>query len=171
MNQPMGRVVALQYRNVARQPGGHPTVPVLRVYLRTHTDEIEHHDLLNGSYTAQNAALQFMALHGFRPSELDSYTNVEDDQLLVPIAPMPEAESWGLARTALAGGEQALTDAEWFEGLDTDGDDESPSAPAGGGSPDPGTGNRGGVEDPSDPDIDAEVADEDSDAGVEVTVE
>jgi hypothetical protein len=171
MNQPMGRVVALQYRNVARQPGAHPTVPVLRVYLRTHTDEIEHHDLLNGGYTVQNAALQFMALYDFRPSELSTYTNVEDAQLLVPIAPMPQDASWGLARTALLGGEQALTEAEWFEGVDTDPDDESDSAPAGDGSPDPGTGNRGGVEEPSDPDIEAEVADEESDAGVEVTVE
>lgn len=177
MNQPMGRVVALDMRNVARQPGAHPTVPVLRVHIRTHTGKMVHHDLPNGNYTVQNAALQFMALHGYRPSEIEgrteTYVNVEDDKLVIPIAPMPP-DSWGLAQDAMSGAEKALREAEWFDGADIEDGDETPQQAAGGGSPDPGTGNRGGVEEPSEPEQDTGVAVEkapdESDAGVGVVV-
>jgi hypothetical protein len=171
MNQPLGRVVALQFRNVAAQPGAHPTMPVLRVYIRTPMRTVEHHDLPNGNYVVQNPALQFLALHGYKPSDIDgTHMNIEADKVILPIAPMPADDSWGLAQDAMSGGEQALREAEWFDGGDI-GDAEQTPQHGAGGSPDPGTGNRGGVEEPSDPEPKVGVADDDSDAGFEVTVE
>ena len=163
MNQPMGRVVALDMRNVAQQPGAHPTVPVLRVYIRMHTGDMVHHDLLNSNYTVQNAALQFMALYGYRPSTIEGYTetyvNVEDDMLVLPIAPMPAQESWGLAQDAMSGGEKALREVEWFSGADIKDGEKPDSPPAGGGSDGDGGGHIG-----------VEKTDEDSDAGINVEV-
>jgi hypothetical protein len=83
---------------------------------------------------------------------------------------MPRDQSWGLAQDAMSGGEQALREAEWFDGADIEDGEQTPQHGAGG-SPDPGTGNRGGVDEPSEPEPEVGVAPEDSDAGVEVTVE
>lgn len=171
MDQPLGRVVALQFRNIATQPGAHPTMPVLRVYIRTPMRTVEHHDLPSGNYVVQNAALQFLALHDYKPSDIEgTHMNIEDDTLVLPIAPMPREDSWGLAQDAMSGGEQALREAEWFDGVDIEDGEQTPQHGAGGG-PDPGTGNRGGVEEPSEPEPEVGVASEESDAEFEVTVE
>lgn len=175
MNQPLARVTALQYRNIAVQPGGHPTMPVLRVHLHTHEDAHDHHDLPNGDWGVQNAALQFMAKWGWQPSALDgTMARVRDDQVLVPIAPSGEnmPGDWGLSQSALHGAQEALENAEWFDpDPGVDGDSAPHSAAHGGGGPDPGTGNRGGVDHESeDEGVTAELADEDSDAGINVTI-
>jgi len=120
MIQPMGRIVALDMRNVAREPGGDPTVPVLRVHMQTHSNEVDHHDLINDDYSVQNSALQFMALYGYQPSDIngrsETYINVEEGNIIVPIVPKEGEASWGLSRSALRGGERALREAEWFNG-------------------------------------------------------
>jgi hypothetical protein len=179
ITQPLGRVVALQFRNIAMRPGGHPTTPVLRVHLRVPDGSYHHHDLVNGDWALNNEALQFLALHGYRPSNIggadSTIRNCMDDNLVIPVAPTDHAwhdQSWGIARTAMQGGQEALQEAEWFDATDgTRDDEESADAAVSGSEPDPGTGNRGGVEEPSDDGVSAELADEDSDAGIEVTVE
>jgi len=80
--------------------------------------------------------------------------------LVLPIAPMPEESSWGLAQDAMRGGEQALKESEWFDGADIEDEEAPPQNVPGGGSDDDGGGHVG-----------VEKADEDSDAGIEVTVE
>lgn len=168
--QPMGHITALQYREapIYMEGGGAPAkkINVVRVHFRTPDGNMDHHDLTNMGWTIQNPVLQFMALHGYRPTSRDgTFMDIEDGDCYVPIvSKTPEREDWFLAEAALAGGEAALEDAEWF-GTDSDEDGGSgPSdGPGGGGSPDPGTGNRGGVE--------MREADEDSSAGIEVVVE
>lgn len=151
MNQPMGRVVALQYRSIGPRLNG----AVVRVHIRTHMDTMDHHDLPNPAWMIHNPTLQFMAVYGLQPSAVDgTYQNVEDEQILVPI--IPRGDGWAIAGQALAEGKQALEQADWFDGADdSDDGDGSGGAPHGGGSPDPGTGNRGGVEGPSDVDAEA----------------
>lgn len=182
MNQPLGRLVALQFRNIAAQPGAHPTVPVLRVHLRVPDGSYHHHDLMNGGWLINNEALQFLALWGYKPSDIggddSTMRDCLPDKTCVPIAPVnnqwDDDAEWGLAQSAMEGGQDALRDADWFDGDDSTkgGDDNDQSG--GGGGPDPGTGNRGGVEEPSDPeeaDVTAEVAPEESDQGVTVNIE
>jgi uncharacterized membrane protein YgcG len=152
----MGRVVALQYVSKG-------IADVLRVHLRTHVDTMDYHDLPNGDYVVQCPALQFMALHGFQPSDLDTFTNVEDVQLLIPIAPI--ADGWGLARAAMEGGEDALRDAEWFGGPDRGNHGGGGGGPHGGGGD-----GGGGAGARDDVDIDVEVErDESGDSGVKVS--
>jgi hypothetical protein len=182
MSQPLGRLVALQFRHVAPQPGAHPTMPVLRVHLRAPDGDYYHHDLPNGDWQLNNESLQFLALWGYKPSDIGSHNDTMRDCIpdttCVPIAPTGNAwddTDWGLAETAMEGGQDALREADWFDADDSTkgGDDSNQSG--GGGGPDPGTGNRGGVEEPSEPEEDtgvsAEMAPEESDQGVTVNVE
>lgn len=196
MNQPLGRLVALQFRNIAAQPGAHPTVPILRVHLRVPDGSYHHHDLMNGDWLINNDALQFLALWGHKPSDIggDSSPSSDEgsvsdsvpspsredstmrdclpDKTCVPIAPTGGGE-WALAQTAMEGGQDALRNADWFNGDDsTKGGDDG--GMGGGGSPDPGTGNRGGVENDEPEEetgVTAEMAPEESDQGITVNVE
>lgn len=174
INQPLGRLTAIQYREAAIPVGDGRvgSIDVVRLYFRAPDGSEHEFDLASNHWHTSNTALQFMALYGYQPTELDgTLHDAYDDQVVFPIAPTPEEGGWGLAQVALEGGEEALEDAEWFEpSVGADGSDR-PSAPSGAGGPDPGTGNRGGVEEPSDADVTAELADHDSDAGVEVCLE
>lgn len=168
LTQPMGRVTALQYRNVAPPQGNFPTMPVLRVHIKTFDGATDHHDLLNKSYTVQNKALQFMALYDFRPTEIEG-TMVEPDNLAVPVAPTPNNGVWGLAAAAMNGGERALKRAEWFNGVDIQNDDGTEQQPTQGGNSD--GGGRGGEAVTDDEhDVVLDLADEESDAGVNITI-
>lgn len=157
MDQPLGRVVALQYRSVGQMLTG----SVLRVHIRTHMDTYEYTDLPNTHWRLENPALQFLALQGYRPSDLDgTMHDAKPEQILLPIAPDPP-DSWGLGANALEGGKEALEEAEWFDGGSMSDGANPDSAPPGGAEPDPGTGNRAGV------DIEQ---DEEGDSGITVKV-
>lgn len=175
MNQPLGRLTALQYRHIAPQPGGHPTMPVLRVHFRAPDAEHYHHDLPNGNWALTNASLQFMALWGYQPSELGgTMHDATADKTLIPVTPTGNG-GYAIAQTAMQGGQEALREAEWFDPEVAGVQGEEPThGPTGGPGPDPGTGNRGGVEDPSEAEDDSGVTAEltpEADTGIEVTVE
>lgn len=129
MNQPMGRVVSVQYYDAGQQLQG----DVFRVHIRIHTGELSHQDLPNGNWAVTNPTLQFMALHGLRPSNIDgTYTNVEESRIVVPIAPHEHQDGWGIARDALRGGREALEDAEWFgEGVEVESSQTAQRPPGG----------------------------------------
>lgn len=168
MMQPMGRIVALQYREAAvyLDGGRAASTDVLRLYIRTHEGEMDTFDLPNTEWALNNSALQFMALYGYQPTDLDhdsTVLDIEDDTLMVTLAPDPTG-GWGLTEVAMSGGREALDEAEWFDpDVDVEAADGAHSAVNAPPGPDPSTGNRGGV--------DMEVSDGDSDTGVEVTVE
>lgn len=171
--QPLGRLVALQYREAAfyTDDGRAGSFDVLRLHLRGPDGEMYEHDLPNRGWNETNAALQFMAKWQYQPTSLDhTLTNVEDDHVLMPLA-YTDGE-YKLAQAAMSGAQRALRNAEWFDPDLGNYADESgaqkPHAPPG---PEPGSGNRAGVEEPSEGDgVSAELADEDADAGVEVNV-
>jgi hypothetical protein len=176
VNQPMGRLEALEYREAAFYAGNGQvgSIDVLRVHFRAPDGDYYHHDLPNGQWALGNDALQFMAKWGYQPTALDgTYHDTHDDQVLVPIAVAPEEmeQVWALGQQAMQGGQQALEDAEWFsEDVGPDGEENRSHGPPGGGGPDPGTGNRTAVDDEEQGGVSAEMAGEDSDQGVEVTV-
>jgi hypothetical protein len=168
MNQRLGRVTEVAYRSI----GPTLTTDALRVHFRTPMDTMDSHDLPNGRWSLQCPALQFMALYGLQPTAIDgTRCSVESEGIVVPV--MRAQDGWTLDQSALAGGEAALKSVEWFDGPHVVDDDGSAQKPSGGGSSDPGTGNRGGVEDPSEPSEETGVTVEkaDGDAGIEVTVE
>lgn len=173
----MARLENLQYReSTFYAPDGQVgSVEVLRIYFRTHEDEHDQFDLPNGGWQLSNKALQFLAKWGYRPSDIGDHDSAmrdcHDDQVLIPIAPDGEEDGWGLAEEAMQGAQEALEDAEWFASDAGEESSESGSdAPGGGGSPDPGTGNRGAVDDASQGGVSAEMAGEDSDRGVNVHI-
>lgn len=169
ITRPFGRLVALQYRDF--QPKHAVDTSVFVVHFRTPEDEIHEEILGNVVWSLDNRALQFMALYGYQPTALEgTMHNVEDDQILVPIA--PDDDGWGLSQAAMVGSRAALEEAEWFDpDVAPNATDEANNGPLGGGSPDPGTGNRGAVDDEDQGGVSAEMAGEDSDAGVNVVVE
>jgi len=196
VNVPHGRLLAIQYREAAFYTGDGRagSADVVRVHFRTPDDECHHHDLPNGQWGLQNPALQFMAKWGYKPSLIgdsapsrrdgegktgvspvaddSAMRDCEDDMQLIPVARNPQEGDWLLHREAMSDAQEALEDAEWFDpDLDIEGDGGPSDGGFGGGSPDPGTGNRGAVDDAEQGGVSAEMAGEDSDAGVEVTVE
>ena len=160
MNQPMGRLEALQYREASfyMEDGRVGTADVFRVHFRAPDGEYYYHDLPNDRWDTDNGALQFMALWGYQPTALDgTMHNAHPDKIIVPIAPIED--DWKLAQAAMEGGEKALERVEWFDpSLGANGDSGPPDDPNGGGN----DGDGGGVS--------AKVADEDSDVGIEVVV-
>lgn len=192
MQQPMARVVKLEYRDI--NPKVKIDTSAFIVYLRGPDGEIHEHPLENPEWMIHNPTLQFMALYNFKPSDIEgtamnvagsssdpaidsddeSSEEVEDANWLLPVAPDGD-DGYLLAENVLEGGIEALEDAEWFSASDdSDGADGDDSDPHGGGGPDPSTGNRGGVEEPSEAEEDTGVTAEltpDEDTGVEVTVE
>jgi hypothetical protein len=175
MGVPMGRLVALQFREAAfyTDDGRAGSIDVMRVHLRCPDGDVHEHDLPNGAYNIENAALQFMAKWGYQPTDWpddSAYLDTEDDQVLVPVAPM--GDGFGLAQTAMRDAREALEDAEWFDSDQSEDDDSGPSdGPGGAPGPDPGTGNRGAVDDAEQGGVSAEMAGEESDQGVTVAVE
>lgn len=161
VGRPLGRVVALQFANIAKQAGGYPTMPVLRVHVRPpNPNGLFSHNIPNQNWSVGNAALQFMALHGFKPSDLDgTFENVEVEQIIVDISPSEDGASWRLAQSAFTGGERALREAEWFSGASVS--DEQENSSQGGGNDD----------DDDDGSPTVEKAPEDSDAGFNIVVE
>jgi len=177
VNVPHGRLLAIQYREAAFYTGDGRagSVDVVRVHFRTPDDEVHHHDLPNGQWGLQNAALQFMAKWGYKPSLIggddSAMRDCEDDMQLIPVARNPEEGDWLLHREAMSDAQEALEEAEWFDpDLDTDGDSGPSDGPGGAPGPDPGTGNRGAVDDAEQGGVSAEMAGEESDAGVNVRV-
>lgn len=192
MNQPMARVVKLEYRD--QNPKVAMDTSVFVVHLRGPDGEIHEHPLENPEWMIHNPTLQFMAVNGFKPSDIEGTAmnvapsrsagatdsdgeaseEVKDWQWLIPVAPDGDG-GYLLAAHVLEGGIEALEDAEWFSASDnSDGSDDDHSGPHGGGGPDPSTGNRGGVEEPSDEEEDTGVTAEltpEKNAGVEVKVE
>lgn len=184
MNQPMGRLEALHFREAAfyTNDGRVGSIDVLRVHFRAPDGDYYEHDLQNGDWRITNQALQFLAKWGYRPSQIGDHDSTmrdcHDDQILLPLAPNEGADGglgYGLAQTALSGGREALKDATWF---DTEDDEEStddrPDGPQSGPGPDPGTGNRAGVDHDADETEDSgvtvEKAHADSNAGMTVNV-
>lgn len=169
MNQPMGYLHGIQYRDAAvyLDDGRATSMDVIRVHFNTHEGEMDYFDFPNGAWDVGNGGLQFMALYGYRPSDFahdSAFLDTSDDGVLVPLAPDPREGGWGLAQTAMSDGREALEEAEWFDPeVEIEPADDAQSAPQAPPGPDPGTGNRGGV--------DMEKADEDSDQGVTVKVE
>lgn len=176
MNQPMGRLEGIQYREATFYTGDGRvgSIDVLRIHFRAPDGDYYEFDLQNGNWSLGNAALQFMALWGYQPSELDgTYHDAHDDQILVPIAPLDQSTDpdWGLAETAMSGGREALEEAEWFDPeIGQDGDSGPSNGPGGASGPDPGTGNRGAVDDPEQGGVSAEMAGEESDQGITVNI-
>ena len=191
MNQPMARVVKLEYRDM--NPKVKMDASAFIVHLRAPDGEMYEHPLENPEWMVHNPTLQFMALYNFKPSDIegtsspsqegdsasepsgsDTSMNVEDANWLLPVAPDGDG-GYLLAAHVLEGGIEALEDAEWFSASDdSDGSDGDHSGPHGGGGPDPSTGNRGGVEEPSEESEDTGVSAEltpEKNAGVEVKVE
>lgn len=168
MHQPMGRVVALQYKDV--QPKMAADTSVLFVHIRTHEDQMVEFPLDNPQYMVHNQSLQFMAVYDIKPSDIDgTYMNVEDWMWTVPLGKTPDG-GWGLAAHIFEGAASTLQSKDWFDAAD-DSDGDGKSQATGGGSPDPGTGNRGGVDhDAEGDDVSAELADEQSNAGVNVNI-
>jgi hypothetical protein len=174
MNVPHGRLLALQYREAAFYTGDGRvgSLDVVRVHFRTPDDEVHHHDLPNGQWAINNAALQFMAKWGYQPTALDgTYHDLEDEFQLIPVARNPQEGDWLLHQAAMNGAQEALKEAEWFDpDLGGNGDSDGPDGPGGAPGPDPGTGNRGAVDDAEQGGVSAEMAGEESDAGVTVNV-
>jgi hypothetical protein len=172
MYQPIGRVVKLEYRDM--QPMTTMDTSVLVVHIRGPDGEMYEHPLENSEWSLHNDTLQFVALNDFKPSDIDGTAmDVEQWEWYTPVA--PTGDGFALAETVLDGGEEALREAEWF-GSDkaTNDADDDHSGPDGGGGPDPSTGNRGGVEEPSEAEEDTGVTAEitpDKNSGVEITVE
>lgn len=174
MNQPMARVVKLEYRD--QNPKMAADTSAFVVHLRAPDAEIYEHPLQNPQWMAGNPALQLMALNNFQPTDIEGTSmNVEDWQWLLPVAPDGDG-GYLLAENVLEGGVEALRDAEWFSASDdSDGSDGDHSGPNSGPGPDPGTGNRGGVdhdaeEEEAEDGVSAELTPE-ADTGVEVHVE
>jgi hypothetical protein len=167
---PLGRVLELEYRD--QQPKMKMDTSAFVVHFRGPDGDTHEHPLDNPEWVIHNPTLQFMALHDFKPTDVDGTAmGVEDAQWLLPIAPDGD-DGYLLASEVLDGGVEALEDAEWFNTNhgeeSTDGDHR---APHGGGGPDPSTGNRGGVEhEDEEGGVSAELTPED-DTGVEVIVE
>jgi len=160
MDQPeTAHVVRLRYRDM--QPKYKVDANALIVEFRALDGEIYQHELPNDKWLVQCPALQFMAVNGFKPSDIKGTSmNVEDWNLIIPV--VSEGGEYGLAASIFANGESALRRADWFSADDSTKDDDGSGGPSAGGSPDPGTGNRGAV--------DMNMAEEDSDAGVEVKI-
>lgn len=172
VNQPMGRVVKLEYRDKAPKMAADTSAFV--VHIRGPDGEMHEHPLQNPEWMIHNVTLQFMAVNGFKPTDIDGTSmNVEDWQWLVPVSPDGDG-GYLLAQHVLEGGVKALQDAEWFASSDDSDDaDSDDSGPNGGGGPDPGTGNRAGVnhdEEVEDTGVTAELT-PDENTGVQVTVE
>jgi len=133
INQPLARLVALQFRqtgNVPQQP-----VPILRIYLRAPDGDMHTHDLPNGGWTVDNAALQFLAKWGYRPSDIgegdSTMRDCEPDTTVVPVVPDGDG-SYLLAQHAMKDAESALRESEWFDGGDNSTEQETAEIAAGG---------------------------------------
>jgi len=101
---------------------------------------VHHSDLLNTNWSVGNPTLQFMALYGLRPRDMDV------GEYIIPVVHTGDNE-YELAASAMSGGEAALEQAEWFNpDIELDDDSDDSHGPHGGGSPDPSTGNRGAVD-------------------------
>lgn len=118
-----------------------PQIPqsVLRVFFEVNGN-VHHSDLLNTNWSVGNPTLQFMALYGLRPRDIDV------GEYIIPVVHTGDNE-YELAASAMSGGEAALEQAEWFNpDIELDDDSDDSHGPHGGGSPDPSTGNRGAVD-------------------------
>lgn len=170
MNQPLGRVLRLRYRDV--QPKVAADTSVLEVDIRTHEDEIISQPLDNPQWMVHNQALQFMAVYDIKPTDIDGTSmDVEDWQWLVPLGTDGDG-GWGLAAHIFEDAASTLRSKDWFDAGDDTKDDDNGPGPHGGGGPDPGTGNRGGVDHDAEDerDVSAELAGDDSNAGVTVNI-
>lgn len=141
----VGRVVALQYRAIARKAGEKATFPVLRVHFESPDGGTDYHDLPNQHYVHSCPALQFMALHGWQPTALDdTYENIWHDAQVVRLT-RDGRGGWVLHQNVLTGGVEALDAAEWFNPMGGSADNENDSGGADGGSGDSDGGGEDGV--------------------------
>lgn len=112
MGDVFARVIALQYLNM--DPQSPQDTSVLRVHLRGPHGTEFHHDFQNGPWHVNNPTLQFLANHGYKPSDIDgTYDNVEDDYWHVQVV-WTEEYGYQIHQNAMSGAQEALNDAKWF---------------------------------------------------------
>lgn len=168
MNGPMGYVTKLEYRDL--QPKMAADTSAFVVHFNAPDGEAYEHPLSNPQWMVGNPTLQFMALNGFQPTDLDdTVVDVSGWQWMLPLAPDGDG-GYGMAENVLEGGVEALRQAEWFDADDSTKDASGGAQSGGGGGPDPSTGNQGTVDYEGDDDISAELTPEE-DTGVNITVE
>lgn len=139
MNQPLGRVIELQYRD--EKPKLAIDSSALVVRFRAPDAEVYEHPLENGEWLIGNAALQFMAINNIKPSDIEgTKMNVESWVLDIPVAPDGDG-GYLIAQNAMSDAESALREAEWFGAYPSEKPNSGhPDAPdddsdGGGGSP------------------------------------
>jgi hypothetical protein len=174
MNVPLGRVTRLWYKDT--QPKLTTDASVLVVEFRAPNAEIYEHELDNRHWLVDNPALQLMALHDFKPSDIEGTSmDVEDWRWTLPLTyvdnsgPFESTEGgqYKLSQMALKGGEAALREATWFDADDGEKLDSGASAASeGGGDSDGGGGAETAEDSADDTAVTVEIADEEDDVGV-----
>lgn len=168
MQGPVGKVEKLEYRDM--RPKMQIDASALLVHFTAPDGEIYTQQLANGTYEHDNQALQLMALNEFQPTDISRSTNTSDWGWYIQLAPDHDG-GYAMAESELQGGVQALKDAEWFAPQPLNEQRERPTGgPHGGGGPDPGTGNRGGVDHEEEPDVVAEIT-PDANTGINMRVQ
>lgn len=169
MNVPHGRLLTLTWTQAQSPESPTGAIMVLRIEFRAPDGEVYHADLPNGDWVPNNAALQFLAKWGYKPSDVgpDGGTrrDCEPDQKLIPVAEHPPTNQWVLHQLSMKGADEELEEAEWFatvEELEERESEHSGSQVMPGG----GNGDGGGGAAPR-----IELADEESDRGFNVVVE
>lgn len=150
-----GKLIEARYRSI----GAQLTTSVVRVYFDG-PNGVEYHDIPNDRWLIGNPSLQFMAVHGLRPSDFGPHgrCDLSDKALVVPVDTALDAveSDWGIHPDVWATGEAMLKRAAWFDGDDSSDDGgDSVTVHLGGGDADPSTGNEGYVGEPSEVDADA----------------
>jgi len=117
MNLAYGRVLRVQYRDA--QPKLAADTSVFEVTYVTPSGDTNTHELPNGEWLIGNHTLQFMAVQGIKPSDIDgTEMDVRGWHWVVP--QVFDGDEYKLHQLALAGGEKALRKAEWFNASDNE---------------------------------------------------
>lgn len=168
MNVQYGRIQKLVYRDP--MPKMAQSTSELRAYFRDPDGGISQYPIDNNrGWGVNNFALQFMALYDLRPTlfENGEYEFGDDEPNTVPV--LKQDGEWIFTQAAFTGGETLLQNAWWFAPEGEEGStDEASSAPNGGAGPDPGTGNRGGVDHEEETTVVELTPEEDTGVNIEV---
>jgi len=131
MNLAYGRVLRVQYRDA--QPKLAADTSVFEVTYVTPSGDTNTHELPNGEWLIGNHTLQFMAVQGVKPSDIDgTEMDVRDWHWVVPLT--FDGDGYKLHQLASAGGEKALREAEWFNASDDEKSNSDDSDATDGGS-------------------------------------
>lgn len=133
---------ATLHRVMYRSIGNKLTQSVLRIVYGV-DGETYTHDLLNNGWNVKTPSLQFMAYIDKRPSDFGESCSIEiEKDISIPVVEF--VDGFLLHNDVLEEGGNKLMNKTWFTGEgDIAGKPESPHTV---GNPDPGTGNRGGIE-------------------------